>query len=49
MVITAVDGYDHHVIMSVDCVNDQRSKSMAKFDECLFGNNRNSVSILVFD
>jgi hypothetical protein len=49
MVITAVDGYDHYVILFVDCVNAQRLKSMAKFDECLFGNNRNSLSILAFD
>jgi heme/copper-type cytochrome/quinol oxidase subunit 4 len=33
MIITVVDGYDHYVILSVDCVNAQRSKSMAKFDD----------------
>jgi hypothetical protein len=49
MVIIAVDGYDHYVILFVDCVNAQRLKSMAKFDECSFGNNRNSFPILIFD
>ena len=49
MIIIVVDGYDHYVILSVDYVNAQRLKSMAKFDECLFGNNRNSLSILAFD
>ena len=49
MVINVVDGYDHYVILSVDYVNAQRLESVAKFDECLFGNNRNNLSILAFD
>ena len=45
MIISLVNGYDHYVILSVDCVNAQRLESMAKFDECLSSNHCNCLFI----
>jgi hypothetical protein len=53
MIITAVDGCDHYLILSVDCVTlSDRSLWRSLVDavmNVLFDHNRNSLSILVFD
>jgi hypothetical protein len=53
MIITSVDGCDHYLILSVDCVTlSDRNLWRNLVDvvmNVLFDHNRNSLSIFVFD
>jgi hypothetical protein len=53
MIITSIDGCDHYLILSVDCVtlNDRNlwKNLVDAVMNVLFDHNRNSLSIFVFD